>query len=302
MLSEKCCSFRLGFNVLMKVAVVIYQTLIIKSRKIDGLNLLFRQAVIENLGLLANSCCPRQLNHVTESCFVRFTWSIASNDQKLVLTEWLWTEARLTNELGPKLFCLLPVPFPCVRLLGISTHTHCDMWKIILWLLIITLFEWEQDQIPNKCEIVLWKSSGQCACGLYLITLVFRRVVACMYMCYRPGAEAIQVWLIKKWSACLLRLNSWWRGLTQLTDKAKYFHATYYTPASAKLKGAYTGFTLCVCLFICPFVDRIKSALYLQQYLPDPFHIYTSYQATSVSHVKFFVFFKIQVLANSLNL
>ena len=32
------------------------------------------------------------------------------------------------------------------------------------------------------------------------------------------------------------------------------------------------------------------SALYLQQYSPDPFHIYTSHQATSegVSHVKFF--------------
>ena len=32
---------------------------------------------------------------------------------------------------------------------------------------------------------------------------------------------------------------------------------------------------------ICPSVDRILSALYLQQYLPDPFLMYTSYQATS---------------------
>ena len=30
----------------------------------------------------------------------------------------------------------------------------------------------------------------------------------------------------------------------------------------------------------CPSVDRIVSALYLLQYSPDPFHIYTSYQAT----------------------
>ena len=39
----------------------------------------------------------------------------------------------------------------------------------------------------------------------------------------------------------------------------------------------------------CPSVDRIVSALYLQQYSLDPFHICTSYQATSegVSHVKF---------------
>ena len=49
--------------------------------------------------------------------------------------------------------------------------------------------------------------------------------------------------------------------------------------ASTKLKGRYTAFTLSVCLS----VDRIVSALYLQQYLRDPFHICTSYQATSES-------------------
>ena len=64
-------------------------------------------------------------------------------------------------------------------------------------------------------------------------------------------------------------------------------------PASTKLKGGYTGFTLSICLSVhlsvCPSVDRIVSALYLQQYLSDPFHICTSYQATSegVLHVMF---------------
>ena len=48
-------------------------------------------------------------------------------------------------------------------------------------------------------------------------------------------------------------------------------------PASTKLIGGYTGITLSV----CPSVDRIVSALYLQQYSLDPFHICTSYQATS---------------------
>ena len=57
-------------------------------------------------------------------------------------------------------------------------------------------------------------------------------------------------------------------------------------PASTKLKGRYTGFTLSVCLS----VDRIVSALYLQQYSSDTFPICTSYQATSegVSHAIFF--------------
>ena len=56
-------------------------------------------------------------------------------------------------------------------------------------------------------------------------------------------------------------------------------------PASTKLKGGYTGITLSVCPSVrpsvCPSVDRIVSALYLQQYSSDPFHICTSYQATS---------------------
>ena len=56
-------------------------------------------------------------------------------------------------------------------------------------------------------------------------------------------------------------------------------------PASTKLIGGYTGITLSVCpsvrLSICPSVDRIVSALYLQEYSLDPFHICTSYQATS---------------------
>ena len=69
-------------------------------------------------------------------------------------------------------------------------------------------------------------------------------------------------------------------------------------PASTKLKGGYTGFTLSV----CQSVDRIVSALYLQQYSSDPFHICTSYQATSegVSRVMFVS--KFEILANSLNL
>ena len=53
----------------------------------------------------------------------------------------------------------------------------------------------------------------------------------------------------------------------------------------------------------CPFcssVDRIMSALHLQQYLLDPFPIYTSYQATSegVSPLRS----EFEFLANSLNL
>ena len=51
----------------------------------------------------------------------------------------------------------------------------------------------------------------------------------------------------------------------------------YYTPRFNEVERGYPGITLSV----CPSVDRIVSALYLQQYSSDPFHICASYQATS---------------------
>ena len=64
----------------------------------------------------------------------------------------------------------------------------------------------------------------------------------------------------------------------------------HYTLRFNKVEIGYTGFTLS----ICPSVDRMVSAQYLQQYLPDPFHIYASYQATSegVWYARFIVKFK----------
>ena len=50
----------------------------------------------------------------------------------------------------------------------------------------------------------------------------------------------------------------------------------FMDPTDRAIKGFY-----CITLSVCPSVDRIVSALYLQQYSSDPFHICTSYQATS---------------------
>ena len=55
----------------------------------------------------------------------------------------------------------------------------------------------------------------------------------------------------------------------------KYAHS--YTPRFNEAGITYTGITLSV----SPSVERIVPALYLQQYSSDPFHICTSYQATS---------------------
>ena len=66
-------------------------------------------------------------------------------------------------------------------------------------------------------------------------------------------------------------------------------------PLLNKVEAGYTGFTLPVCLSVCPSVDRTLSTLYFLQYSLDLFHIYASYQATSegVSHMKFFQNWKI---------
>ena len=80
-----------------------------------------------------------------------------------------------------------------------------------------------------------------------------------------------------------------------VSETAVYFRNHALEPLNEVEGGEYwfhlVHLSVCpsVCLPICLSVDRIVSPLYLQQYLPDPFHIYTSYQATSegVSRVKF---------------
>ena len=60
-----------------------------------------------------------------------------------------------------------------------------------------------------------------------------------------------------------------------------------------KLKGGYTGFTLCVCLIVRQWTETCLLCIF-NKYSSDPFHICTSYQATSegVPRVKFVSKFK----------
>ena len=71
----------------------------------------------------------------------------------------------------------------------------------------------------------------------------------------------------------------------------------YYNLPVNEVEGVYWFYF--VRPLICPYVDQIVSTLYLPQYKPDPFHIYTSYQPTSggVSHA-FFLIKKIRIFAD----
>ena len=91
--------------------------------------------------------------------------------------------------------------------------------------------------------------------------------------------------------------------LEWLEQKTKVIHlnslnpgrcGSNYTPTN-DIQAGNTGFTLSVGLS----VDQILSALYLPQYLTDPFQIYTSYQPTSegLSPVKLFLNSKIWIIA-----
>ena len=93
-----------------------------------------------------------------------------------------------------------------------------------------------------------------------------------------------------------------WNCEGKCTSEMDTWMTFLYPPMLNEVERGYTGFTLSVRPSVHPSVDRIVSAVYLLQYLPDPFHIYTSYQATSegVSCVKFFFESnKFEVLANS---
>ena len=97
-----------------------------------------------------------------------------------------------------------------------------------------------------------------------------------------------------KWRPFCPGLN----GLSVLWSMGcRSLNAMLYTRFNEVERG-YTGFTLFVRLY------RIVSAQYLQQYSLDPFHIYTSYQATSVgvSCVKLVKIKKLKISADYLNL
>ena len=73
---------------------------------------------------------------------------------------------------------------------------------------------------------------------------------------------------------------------SELQFAYEYISSVYYTPRFNRVERGGGGGILVspcpsVCLSVCPSVDRIVSALYLQQYSLDPYHICTSYQATS---------------------
>ena len=99
---------------------------------------------------------------------------------------------------------------------------------------------------------------------------------------------SVVAWYILVW-ACE---RTWVHIEFTFSDTIDIYHEFSYTPCFNEVeRGVSRRLSVCpsVCPSVCSSVDRIVSALYLQQYSWDPFHICTSCQATSegVSRVMF---------------
>ena len=119
------------------------------------------------------------------------------------------------------------------------------------------------------------------------LELISRKIVSC-----EPGTKAIVVSRFRE----KLSPANWVQGVTAILRKiSRSWAPKKWGPTCDRdisnsaiyATAIYRAYTVLVSP--CPSVDRIVSALYLQQYSSDPFHICISYQATSegVSHVMF---------------
>ena len=103
----------------------------------------------------------------------------------------------------------------------------------------------------------------------------------CWYLCYYAR---FTFWYVKIWykNPCYMFYHF---NTFKCFEQIWPYH---YTLRFNEVERGYTDFTLSVRPSVRPSVDRIVSALYLQQYSSDPFHFCTSFQATSkgVSRVK----------------
>ena len=103
--------------------------------------------------------------------------------------------------------------------------------------------------------------------------------------------DLLRCWKMNGRSKVLLENQLYWRQSTGLDGnyRSRKITVRRWLPKYVGAECSASSFTwylyqMCntdVRLSVCPSVERIVSALYLQQYSSDPFHICTSYQATS---------------------
>ena len=128
---------------------------------------------------------------------------------------------------------------------------------------------------PPKLELRRWRSSGPSSVMRQGFLIEFRFCIPLV---------------IITWS-CLSTLT----GLVLTTQ----IEACYYTPRFNEVERGVYWFHVVrpsARLSVRPSVEAIVSAAYLQQYSLDPFHIHTSYQATSKGALHLTLFVKFQNL------
>ena len=158
-----------------------------------------------------------------------------------------------------------------------SFGTELTHWGLVMHICNskLTIIGSDNGLSPGQCQAIIWTNAG-----ILLIGPLGTNLNEILIKIYEFS--------LKKMHLNMLCAKKWWPSCVGLNVLYEYNISTCklqilitywdnYTPTSTKLKGGYTGFTLSV----CPSVGRIVSALYFQQHSSDPFHICTSYQATS---------------------
>ena len=167
-----------------------------------------------------------------------------------------------------------------------SETRHTVSWFII----VCTIYVVFCILLALLCTCSIWFSLP--ACMLYIVLLqtsTTRSQCLFIHSSWLLLLFLASYWLLDMCSVSLLTIFSLTlemdncpicsRSVLPQAKQVKYA-VCYYTPRFNEVERGVYWYHL-VRLSICPSVDRIVSALYLQQYSLDPFHICTSYQATS---------------------
>ena len=143
------------------------------------------------------------------------------------------------------------------------------MYPTDVWIVSTCLMIYPMSHGIIPCSSTLWQVPRWCSerAGAKQGSSPLCRALPCVCRRLGTSAKSFKCGCLDVWCAVCSRQH-----VINCSYKPCWYSCrVVIPPASKKLKGG-------ILVSPCPSVDRIVSALYLQQYSLDPFHICTSYQ------------------------